>query len=30
MLEIIVGILAVAAMCKIASADNQSPVMWVA
>ena len=28
MLEIIVGIMAVVAMAKVASADNQSPIIW--
>ncbi len=28
MLELLVSALAVAAMCKIASADDQSPIIW--
>jgi hypothetical protein len=28
MLELIVGVLAIVAMGKIASADNQSPIIW--
>jgi hypothetical protein len=28
MLELVVGIMAVVAMGKIASADNQSPILW--
>jgi hypothetical protein len=28
MLELIVGLLAVIAMAKVASADNQSPIIW--
>ena len=28
MLELVVGIMAVAAVAKVAAADNQSPILW--